>query len=422
MFPQEMKYLLSQNNVARNTFKIEPRGSTVAKAGSIVTCVLPTNTLVDLDTFSFWFDVGVINSTDPTLYARLPNKIASLIERVDVSIGGKSVSSFNGYNVLTHIKEALLSRTEVQSNSVNNHERIVTHTNDYGENLTNVTAESYGGNNSPTWCINKWYGFLGECAPRVLDTSLLPEVQIRLTLAPSSVCIVADDYLLNNAVVNHVPLYEISNMHFTVDTLSFNDGSYEKLVAAKMQQDGYIQIPYKSYMSTTGSTNNTRFSVSSQSVDALYAVMRDNTYNTAGLPVTVRSGAETVTSPIGKISKYFKFSRQGIVDWQWKVNGVLYPQYKASPVTAYNHLQGLSKTGETMISNMQMFFDSHCIIPYKLNLSDEVHMITGYDTRQTASAMEFNVTGLQANSEVAIFAEHTSVLKIGLGQQVIIEE
>mmetsp|Transcript_38815 Transcript_38815/g.53924 ORF Transcript_38815/g.53924 Transcript_38815/m.53924 type:complete len:422 (-) Transcript_38815:98-1363(-) len=421
MFPQNMKYLLSQHNVSRNTFKIEPRGSTDAKAGSIITCVLPTNTLVDMDTFAFWFDMNVVNSTDATRAARFPNKLSSLIERIDVSIGGKSVSSFNGYNVLTHIKDTMLDKSSFQDRAVSNHEHIVGNVNEFGVPVTTNEGYTLG----PSYGIRNWYGFLGECSPRVLDTSLLPEVQIRLTLATNDVCIVADTYALaiNTDSVDDKPNYSLSNMSFSVDTLSFSDGSYEKLVASKLEQDGYIEIPFKSYMSTRGNSGTTRFSVSSQSVDKLYAVIREQGYDKPSKPVAIKLGSTSGSRYTDRIAKYFKFSTGGIQNWQWKVNGVLYPQYVAGKMAALDTLQKMSPNKHLgIISNIQMFLDTHFIIPYRLNATDEVHELSGYDTRQSTSAMEFTTDLVSAGAEVYIFAEYTSVLKVGMGQQVLIEE
>jgi len=105
------------------------------------------------------------------------------------------------------------------------------------------------------------------------------------------------------------------------------------------------------------------------------------------------------------------------------VNGVLYPQYVAGKMAALDTLQKMSPNKHLgIISNIQMFLDTHFIIPYRLNATDEVHELSGYDTRQSTSAMEFTTDLVSAGAEVYIFAEYTSVLKVGMGQQVLIEE
>ena len=82
-----------------------PQGSATANANNIIRITLPANSLVNFRTFALHFDAKIKNATGKR---RLPNKIDSLIERVEVTFGGVQVSSGNNmYNVFKHAKDAL---------------------------------------------------------------------------------------------------------------------------------------------------------------------------------------------------------------------------------------------------------------------------------------------------------------------------
>ena len=88
-----------------NVFKLEPQGSNTASANNIIRITLPANSLVNFRTFALHFQAATANGT----HARLPNKIDSLIERVEVAFGGVQVAAGNNYyNVLRHAKDALM--------------------------------------------------------------------------------------------------------------------------------------------------------------------------------------------------------------------------------------------------------------------------------------------------------------------------
>merc|ERR1712147_163007 len=97
-YPATLAVFLERlNGFSTNYFRLEPQGSNSARANNIVRITLPANALVDLRSFTLHFDAAVSGGGK----ARLPNKIDSLVERVEVAFGGVQVAAGNNfYNVL----------------------------------------------------------------------------------------------------------------------------------------------------------------------------------------------------------------------------------------------------------------------------------------------------------------------------------
>jgi hypothetical protein len=72
--------------------------------------------------------------------------------------------------------------------------------------------------------IDTWLGFLGSAKPNFVDTSLLGNVRITITL--SSGDIVGGDADANSSV------YEVDKQHFSVDVVSISDGVYDAINVA----------------------------------------------------------------------------------------------------------------------------------------------------------------------------------------------
>jgi hypothetical protein len=134
-------------------------------------------------------------------------------------------------------------------------------------------------------------GFLGTVEQRIVDHSLLPECVVSIYLAENAVCIDASTGTnLSGAAANPItstavdpnPIYRLSNIYATVETIGLADGSYDSIVSQIMSQVGYLELPFKQYISFQDSVNsNMRWSVATQSLDRVWLVHRDADYGTA---------------------------------------------------------------------------------------------------------------------------------------------
>ena len=108
-------------------FRLESQNQTSnIQPQSIIRFTLPSNALVDMHSFAFQFNAQTSagGGASGVVAIRLPNKIESMINRVEVSVGGVAVSAgSNFYNVLCHAKEVL---DRSQDDAGMNHPEIIT--------------------------------------------------------------------------------------------------------------------------------------------------------------------------------------------------------------------------------------------------------------------------------------------------------
>ena len=162
-----------------NIFRIETQTNDVATANKILRFSLPSNALVNMRSFSVTFNARIRETTAQG--GRLPAKIDTLIERVEVTAGGVQLSQgLNYYNLLRHAKDALLGD---KTNSVHGHPdiiRVISPTDGYGyvdandanpAILSGVNSERYPSTNKQCqFTIDNWEGFLGTCEPKYLGS------------------------------------------------------------------------------------------------------------------------------------------------------------------------------------------------------------------------------------------------------------
>ena len=100
-------FLQRLEGVSTNYFRLEPQNSTTANANKIIRFSLPSNALLNTRSVAFHFNAtanGVAGKG-----GRLPPKIESLIDRIEISSGGVTLAQgYNGQNVLAHAKQALM--------------------------------------------------------------------------------------------------------------------------------------------------------------------------------------------------------------------------------------------------------------------------------------------------------------------------
>ena len=175
-----------------NIYKLEPNGTPGSKdsglgSGSIITFELPSNTLLDFSSIQLWFNAKTTGAN-----SRLPNNISSLIERYSLECGGQTIAQgFSGYNLVKNVKD-YLTKEQVGSgyHKPFGHYRMSRAI--YSVNGGPITAadpQDYSSDNSveTPFCIDEWVGFLGECKPSIIDTSLLGSLTLKFYLAGDSV-------------------------------------------------------------------------------------------------------------------------------------------------------------------------------------------------------------------------------------------
>jgi hypothetical protein len=446
--PQLIYFLDRMSGFSTNIFRLEPSGSTSSGPNSITRIVLPSNALLNTRSFKLHFLATTVAGSSTG--GRLPADISTLVERVEISAGGVQLSQgTNFYNTLVNAKAALMGS---RCDSVTGHSELVRANKFDGSTAIQNTAgldEIYSGTGTPH-CIDKWEGFLGTCEPKILDASILPDLVVSIYWASNTVLASAKQNTTSALFVAEptsgaAAVYEINNIHASIETIGLADSVYDNMVAGMIQSKGFIEIPFKNFFSFSGThQNSSRFTVATQSLDRIWMAWRESTFNTLDAPhavpgystaVGLAAGALTPESlsdyggayGTGAVEKYItnyqKFTEPGAADalkYQLQLNGAMYPQYAAGMEDMYqitkNSLPGPVKYGLTK----EQLRDSYFVQCVRLNMPDSEmsRTISGLDTRSVSLNGYVNTTGTQASSpNLMIFAETTSSLRVGAGRQ-----
>ena len=457
-YSPNLSYFLDKlSGYSTNYFRLEAQNSTTAAANQIVRFTLPSNALLNLRSFAFHF-TATTSSTSGSL-ARLPPDIASLVERVEVSCGGVQLSAgSNYYNVLCAAKRAL---TDKMVDPVLGHPEMVRAIS-YVDGAAKAADETYTGTSSH-FCIKQWEGFLGTAEPKIMDSSLVPDIVVSIYLADTSVLAnVAGTGIAGTAstgidvVGTGTVSYSLSNIHATIECIGLADGTYDNMVSSMIQTKGFLEVPFKQYYSFQDThSGQMRFSVATQSLDRIWAVHRNANFNASKGAVALSGYKEkgafvsvaATTAPstnfdIGKpefdVGGTLDYNKERLtttafdfpepagtaLTYQFQLNGAYVPQFRASFEEMYQ-ISANSVNGSTQnkvgLKTMKDNLSVQCI---RLNLpeSEFGRLISGLNTRSVSLNGFYNISGLSSTPTVNIFAECTSTLLIGSGRQLSVEQ
>ena len=323
-----MQFAVSRlSGFSKQGVKLRPMSQSTANPGDVIVFEMPSNTIIDLRTFSI-FSLGTTTAGNGTAASVvLPKHIETLIDSIQVEINGTLVDSgFLGYNQLHKLYMDYLAGIDKNSTM-----RALMQQGDLaalGHTTTAVTAGvaptdppiltstlvvSRTHTNMPI-VFNSFLGFLAAKCP-IIDTSILGQVRVLVKLAPASVLVVG------GTVAPTIYNYSLNTIFSTIDVISMNDGMYYDMIQQRLAQ-APLEIMYDKYYvfqnGLTGPAQSTRWAVSSQSVDWVIGTFFD----------TTSRGATSVTlDPQANTSQAFKRNGIDIYESVFTFNGVQYPNF-----------------------------------------------------------------------------------------------
>lgn len=304
VLPANLSFFMQRlAGVSTSHFKVTPQSSDTATSNKIIRFELPSNTLVNMRNVRLFFNAETEGSSAG---GRLPNKIDSLIERVAVYMGGVLVqNNFNKYNVLRHAKDALQGD---KCSSVMGHPEIVREVSYHDSSSYATDANEAYTAQDDQFCIDYFEGLLGSIEPSIIDTGLLPQITLEITLAEDAVCpsvdgvqlAVGDGTGLTNTIDKEGAVactYKLTNLNLQVEVLGMATSVLDQLVESRIASVGYLSLPFKNYYTYSSTTpsggGTTRFSANSASLDRIWIAYRPTAFATTPAGVHVPSGYKT---------------------------------------------------------------------------------------------------------------------------------
>ena len=113
---------------------------------------------------------------------------------------------------------------------------------------------------------------------------------------------------------------------------------YTEMLRQRLTQEESVSILYKEYYSfsldnITSGSHTTRFSLSSSSIDKMYATFRDSNATFVGIRGNEMPDAAFTDNGVANAFRFMSFdstsSRAGSMRYVWSVNNVRTPQYQA---------------------------------------------------------------------------------------------
>lgn len=322
-FPTSLSYRIKSlvGNMSRISVKMTPDRTSGIVPNDIITIKLPNSSLVDLRTFSFFYQFSTSGTTGTFLH---PRYSSSLVERASLIINGQTVDILPSYNFLYNTLMDLEGSSFDQFSKRNICEFFdpslkfasadPSSSADVAITGANWLATGTTAPSKIDGAITHWLGFMGSCSPSVIDTSDLGDVYLQLQFAspyvlPSTI----------NATAQTLAgaSFTLDNIYATCDVISFASDEYYSLKASKLNSSG-LNIGFYSYLnarfaSVTKSTGiSVNWNVSANSLDQIIATCAKTDANSVLKPMivygsndagsTVYNMSQIVADPIGKVN------------------------------------------------------------------------------------------------------------------------
>jgi hypothetical protein len=447
--PKSASFAARQLNFSRSRFRIETQGSKESGPNQSISFQLPENALLDLK--SLRIHANVKCTTPPTIsthVTKAPADFSSLIASFSVFVGGVCVSqSNNDYAEVCRILKLVKSSRD-RDGSI---DTTLTH----GTLDGDTTDDDFDVAYTPTTGM---FDSSVRYFPSMLTGSVTLMINFKsnacLTYMKKSDKAFDDGYITAQPDATTLALaqasFKIDELYATIDTINMDSGLYEAMLLDQINRDEAIKMVYKEYLTfrksnLEGSTAEHSISLSSSSVDVLYTVFQNTTYNTSGIPghkYMVKAYADAYssnqlffTSCNGASKK--KVDRSGL-KYQYFINNVPQSSFQSNVLDAAADLSILCdrtnfNSNGHMITSLSDFQTGKAIFPCVLNMQETPSFVrTGYSCRGSNSTCSISFTGLtmptaestkgiESKVSMLTVAECSQVMHIKGGRQLQIE-
>lgn len=471
-FPKNLAYKISQlQGFSKTAVKLTPDRTDV-NAGETFRVQLPSNTIVDLRTFTL-FAKGTATQDAGSDKMHFPrNGLSSCIKTLGVYINGTLIERIDNYNILYNKlydldcggdQDAKRGVLENADPSIGYSLAPTTGNTDYSAgNPIIKTNNNASADTALKLAVNNWLGFISSASTPCIDTNDLNKVEIEITLSDANVLWSSADGTLSTAPTTTGATYSLADIHFTISKIVFSDPLYYNLKASKLLSSG-LNIGYSTYIAskltsqTKGTAMNMMTTVNSTSLDQLICcfnpsqptittlrlqgannVNASKTFKEAlsSQPVSTANNNLYDNSAGGLFNQsyYFQSDATNIVSSSVEINNTpLMPQplqddeiYNETLIAmGHNNLDmsaGVHQGCKSLADFLKYYF---CMVVSLENISGEKEWVkSGLDGKSSALNINwkasFNVGTSSASISPYIFAKCSRVLTVMEGHSVVV--
>lgn len=451
-FPKALSYnVKALSSLSKTAVRLTPDKWDSIKPNDSIKVALPQNTLVDLRTFCMYYEgIGDTN-------CHFPRLTGSMIKTLSVYVNGNLIERIDNYSVLFNKLYDMdgggvdqLAKRHLENVDPSVYFDTGTTTSSLATGVFNITATKDAVKRK--YAITSWCGFLSSISTPIIDTNDLNKVEIEITFENANVM-----WQKQNRTRVTSPGYTLSDVHFMINKITFNDSLYYNLKASKLLSSG-LTVGYQTYISSKGalasksSSFNVYTSINSTSLDQLICCFTPEDQTTSNLLLNSHwsnsdTGAkpfnyilgldshsvETATENVGGYfnqSRFFRSDACGLTSISWTINNTpLYPipltDYETYNETlialGHNHQDmsiGVYPGLNSLAAYLKYFFVSVCSLEM-INAGDFYK--SGLDGKSSALNIVLNASfGANTSDKITpyIFAKTTRIMQINEGHSV----
>ena len=459
-YPSYLEYFSSSiENVSVASFKIPPASNNAVSSHGQISFNLPQNTLLDFRKLRMQFQV-----TSTGAFTRLPAHASAFFNRISFEVGGQTISSFEGANILDEI---LRNNLQIEVDPVNEHSTIQ-RKNDPFSATAIAAQETYPTDDNKAFFSIDLGTLARSIQPSIVALMMLPQVQIVLHLAENAVLVSPNNIntLANFTTAGTQGTYQIENADLIAECYDIQDGSLMAMYQQTMNDQGYLELTYSNWTSFSDVFNQvTRFSSSAQSLNKVVATFRRGSavvplaaaYNAPNGAVAVRgynneliaslanvgfvanalgqpetqgavyqSAFFTGTAPIIAASLTGGVPKAANLEpsVNLSVNSVMMPSYNCKLSNWYNATKsgwGVSRTKSNSLAEFMLHRFSICQ-RFDLPDSKALRVMSGLNLKASNANLTLEVTGNSSAAtnvdNVLVYLENSAIMRVGLGKQI----
>ena len=277
--PEALRFFVNRLSFSKNRVRLQSLSSQTANANGQIIVRLPSNTMLNLASLTMTGSVRAsITGAVATNGVALPTNLDySFIESLSlISNGGIISQPFLNYKLIANVLNDIYGGDEKVSNRNGLQGSLPSSLIQYS-----TIAALDGGNGGQRayvpFSINSWVSATQTMQPSYINTNLLGDLELRLTLADNSVLMSGN--VTNGAAIAGLQArcsWDMKDINFYIETASVQDTILEQAIDAKLKSGEPLNIPFENVFSfqqnNGGGSFNQRFSVSSQSINKIIAV------------------------------------------------------------------------------------------------------------------------------------------------------
>jgi|694.fasta_scaffold37676_4 hypothetical protein len=273
--PDALKFYINRLSFSKNRVRLQALSSQTASANGQIIVRLPSNTMLNMASLTMTGSVRAsIADPQPEEGVALPTNLDySFIESLSVISNGGIISQpFINYKLLANVLNDVYGGDEKISNRAGLQGSLPSQLFEYAAVVAQGANSAY-----VPFSINSWISPLQSMQPSYINTNLLGDIELRITLSDNSVLMSGN--ITDGAAIGNLQSkcnFDIKDINFYIETASIQNTILDQAIESKLRSGEPILIPFEnvfSFQQTNGGASfNQRFSVSSQSINKIIAV------------------------------------------------------------------------------------------------------------------------------------------------------